>query len=218
MTIVSDTLHVSLETHDINGQRFEPEERPAARVLHVDAPLMDQFGKPLGGQIPTSVAIERPVIEFAQGQRSICGLCKHWDQDAWHKLFVKISSTKNGISLLNGWRHALMTTGNAAMQQAHPDSDGEGVDADLALRACGMCRPLTEATNRPIVTYPASSCPEFLPSEAGAPDPSKPFPLMFENRDLDTERRASGMFDNIMRTVHSRMGKVMTFLFRRKES
>lgn len=218
MTVISDTLHVATsEHHPETGVRYEPEEQPAARVLHVDSAFMDGAGNPLGGQVPTSIAIERTKGEFAEQARSICALCKHFDQDAWHKYMREMRSTKDGLRILNGWHHAMQMTENAAIRQAHPDPDGEGLDSNDALNALGMCRALTEADGNPVMVYPASTCPSHLMGKNGAPDLNKPFPLAFEPRSMDHERKGASMFDAIMNTARKFASKGY-FFFKRKDS
>lgn len=202
--VESDTIEIAANTvHPATGDRLEPEEVMGRRVLGGAGPVTFQGSDKVQGSIPVSISYEAPAAQLAQGFRNTCGLCRNFDQRAWHAYFRKLSSSVDGIRILNQFRFGLVASENAAVVTAHEDKDGD-LDVEHAMMACGLCRPLTEEMMNPIIVYPASSCPQYLLGTNGQPDETKPFPNSFVPKDLEAEKRGSKMFDQIMQKAQQR--------------
>jgi len=195
MDIKDDQLKVlPIEHNPETGDKLEPEERPAERRLVIGgemAQMTDQMGRPLGA-FDQSISIEMPAIDLAHGVRANCFGCKHWNQRAWHAWLSKMSQSKEGNQHLERWRHALVATSNV-----NPE---DRASINMALLACGICEPLSEAAGAPMVTYPQAFCPTVVPET----NPPVPFGDNFAPRDLDMEKFGSMAFDSVM---HAALGK-----------
>lgn len=200
--IQTDTFHVSsLTRNPETGEKLAPEEVPAQRVLGTDAAVGGTGGETLG-RMQVDIQVQAPLIDFATAARQQCMFCKHFDSRAWHALYRKMSETKEGLQILNTFRHGLTITENAAVRSRH-QLDDDDFDVDHAMMACGICRPLTEIVKDPIIVYPVSTCPETLPPPTdGSVDPKIPFPVCFELREeRQTERASSAAYDVIMQAA-----------------
>lgn len=195
-TIESDVLRVSVNTHHPEtGEKLEPEEKPAQRILGTHAPVEHGQG-PMAvgvGSMPTQVIVEAPAIELAKGAREMCMGCKNFDNRAWFELFRAKSSTISGREELEQLCEFLGFTNNGEIFM-----DGEGeVDLAETLKNCGICHPLTEVLGEPLIVSPISSCPKTLAD-------GRPFESCFEPASNEAEKRGTAVFDAVMRQAQGK--------------
>ncbi len=187
-----DILRIQASDYDVEtGHKLEPEEKPAERVVPFDAPLIGSIDQQQHGTFRTSVAVGGTVADFANGIRTMCGLCKHFDEKAWHKLKRSLEASKDGVRQLNVIREALISTGNARIREMHQTPEGD-IDLEHALMMMGVCHPLTEMKRDPVMVHPESTCPPEVRTES-APDG------FFEPLNRETDKAGAQGFDAIMR-------------------
>jgi len=187
MDVKSDRLRIQGSRIDTEtGQRLEPEEVPAERVLEIPAPMQGHMTGEYFGELRASVNVQKTTGEFAQQVRHSCATCKHFDARAWHQLQSKWEVSKEGVQMLNAVRAGIMDVNLARFQDMHLSPEGD-TDLEHALSFLGVCHPHTEIRNDPFIVHPLSGCPE-------GPDYWQP-------RDTDADRAASTGFDQIMQTA-----------------
>jgi len=122
-----------------------------------------------------------------------CSLCKHWNMDAARAIIRQLSQDKEGMLLLNRWRHTFtQMADNPNILYAHEAEDGEGVDVEHALASLGICELLSTLSNAPVMMHPQDFCPDEIP------DTAIPFGIHFEARNPGKWGQG-GSFDQIMR-------------------
>lgn len=185
MEIRGDFLRIQGSDRDTEtGDKIELEEKPAERVLLTDGFVTGSIDKQIHGSMQTSVAISGNVIGFAEGMRSLCATCKHFDQPAWLQHKRKMESSAAGVTILNQLAAALNDTGNANIM--------DPVAREQALQFMGVCHPITEMKNDVVAVHPESSCPGELCG------PGNPRGLHVPVSS-DAEKAGSQAFDAIMR-------------------
>lgn len=197
MDIKGETINVLPLERDEKGDKLEPEERPAQRLLDVSERVQLTNGQKTEGSIRMQVSIEMSAGEIAAGFSSPCMLCKNFDTKAWREYFRFLSSNVDGIRVLNAFRAAIAGSGNAAVRERHVGQDGD-VDVEHALQALGICHPLTETMGEPAIVYPVATCPEFVPGT------NNPFPKCFVPKTSDDEKVSAAAFDSIMRAAQGK--------------
>lgn len=176
----------------VGGARPEPEEMPAQRVLGVAHELYGNVDrKPLGEQ-KVIITTEEPVRTFAQGVRSQCRDCKHFDNPDWMKLkrIWDFSGDPAKLRMLNNLRLTADSVRSDDVKDMHVGMDG-GYDVEAALNSMGVCHAFTEINNEETIVHPLASCPEHLSS-------GQPAPMMFAPKDAATDRRINQTYDTIM--------------------
>jgi len=196
LNIKGERIEILPLTHDEAGNKIEPEQAPARRVLDVSDGILVN-GKKTEKELPISVSMELPAGRLAVGLSEPCASCKHFDAKAWKEYRRKLESTAEGQKELNRMRYAIIGTGNAALQARHAGADGD-LDVEHALSMLGICRPLTELLRDVTIVYPMATCPSALPQH-----PS-PIAKMYTPKTSDDARMRSKVFDNIM---HAAQGK-----------
>lgn len=191
--VESDTIEVAIgDRNPESGERVEPEEKPARRILGGTIGTTTDHGES-AGRMRARVILETTVSELAIGMRNSCFSCKHFDQHAWAVFMRKAWATKEGMQTLNNIRAALEVSENLALREQHQGMDGE-MDLEHALSSLGICQALTEAHGeKPWIVYPGGSCPQTVPEKG------TPFGNAYQPRDSAAEKQSSSAFDAIMR-------------------
>lgn len=190
MKVNGETIQVVPLTHDEKGDKLEPEQAPARRLLDVSDTI--SLTGP-GGEVqstavmPMSVSVEMPAGELALGLSQPCFSCKHFDAQAWLQYRRSRMATPEGRAELQAMSEELVRSANA---------DPE--DVEMAMSGMGICRVLTEARNDAVIVYPVSTCPDTLPNSV------TPFPRSYKPRTSDDARQSSATFDSIMRSAQGR--------------
>jgi len=199
MRIKADLLRVHTGPYAPTGERIEPEQQPAQRVLVTEFPTGMQGTNQQIGAVKGEIIYDVTVGEAAKQARHPCISCRNFDRRAWRKLYIHWSNPATSIEerkLLNGIRTALLETENAKISDRHAALDGD-MDVEHALSVLGVCRPLTEINKDPVIVYPTGGCP------ADVCTPTSPDGLWVA-KDLDAEKMGSSVFDNIMNTAQGR--------------
>lgn len=190
MKINGEKVEVVPLTHDERGEKIEPEQAPARRLLDVSdtITLTGANGEVQSTAVmPMSVSVEMPAGELALGMSQPCFSCKHFDQRAWYEYRRARESTLEGRAELQAMREELIRSANADVDEV-----------EFAMQSMGICRLLTEARNDAVIVYPVSTCPDTLPNT------TTPFPRSYEPRTSDDARQSTLTFDSIMRTAQGR--------------
>lgn len=196
MDIKGETIQVVPLTHDEKGDKLEPEQAPARRLLDVSERItLTNQGVQSDAALPMSVSVEMPAHELAIGMSQPCFSCRHFDQKAWYEYRRAREATLDGREEMARYKAELIRSTNAAPTF---DPVTGNVDVEFAMQSMGVCRPLTEACNDITVVYPVSTCPATLPNSL------TPFPRCYVPRTSDDARQSSATFDQIMRTAQGR--------------
>lgn len=190
MKINGETIQVVPLTHDEKGDKLEPEQAPARRLLDVSDTI--SLTGPNGevqstAVMPMSVSVEMPAGELALGLSQPCFSCKHFDTAAWAQYRRSRMATAEGRAELLAMQEELIRSANA-----------DPSDVEEAFSGMGICRVLTEARNDAVIVYPVSTCPDTLPNSA------VPFPRSYKARTSDDARNSTATFDSIMRSAQGR--------------
>lgn len=196
MSDSEENVVISSLPADANGEKLEPEQQVAKRVIDAAAPLA-HGGEETKLSIPLSIEQYMSAGELAQTVRDPCGECRYFNRTAWHAVVRCASATHEGRKHLNGVRAMLIATQNFAMQDLHTGPDGD-FDTDNALNSLGRCGVLSEMANDDVAVHPLGVCPPQLRS------PEKPRGE-FIPRSIDDERAGSAAFDNVMRAAQGRI-------------
>lgn len=200
MDIKSEKLEVMPLKRDEKGDKVEPEQVPARRLLDVSdtislgAPGSD---KRSDRRMKMNVSIEMPAVDLALGMSRACFMCKNFDNKAFKAWMRKAATTVEGQRDLNSIRAAIAGSSNAAIHARHSNAGDGDTDVEHAIQMLGICHPLTELAREPQIVYPISTCPAN--TRAG-----EPFPNSFTPRTRDDERQSSATFDSIMRSAQGK--------------
>lgn len=196
MKIKEQLLRIQASPYDDRGQRLEPEERPAERILVVDTPMKGNLDQQHHGHMRTSVNIQGNAHQFANGLRTMCAQCKHFDGDAWQKKKRQLSASKEGVQLLNGIRVEMINQGLGPATEMHSNEDE--LDLEHAISFMGFCRAQTEMHREEVLVHPMGGCPPEICTETS--------PLgYFEDANEATKRIGSAEYDRIMRQSQGKM-------------
>lgn len=196
MDIKGEKIEVVPLTRDQNGERIEPEQAPARRLLDVsDRVKLTHNGEKTDATLPMSISVEMPAHELAMGMSQPCFSCRHFDQKAWYEYRRSREGTIDGRDEMARYKAELIRTTNAAPTV---DASGENVDVEFAMRSMGICRVLTEACREATIVYPVSTCPAALPKTGEA------FPRAYVPRTSDDAKQSTATFDSIMRSAQGR--------------
>lgn len=196
MDVKGERIEVLPLTHDEAGNKIEPEQAPARRVLDVSDGIVVN-GQKTEKELPISVSMELPAGQLAVGLSEPCASCKNFDAKAWKQYRRTLESTAEGQRELNKMRWAIIGTGNAAIQARHAAPDGD-TDVEHALAMLGVCHPLTDLLGDVTIVYPMATCPGRLPQIDG------PIPKMYTPKTSDDARMRSKVFDSVMRAAQGR--------------
>lgn len=177
---------------NMKGEKLEPEQQPAQRVMATDA-AVSMRGGPQVGSIPTEIVADGTAGEFANAVRSKCFTCKHFDHKGWNqlRLYWGNSQNKDLFEKLNKVRYALLTTQNPELARRSEGLDGD-FDVEHSLTQMGICRPLTEMNGAAVIVSPISTCPDEVCT------PAAPVGLYLP-KDKEHERLSNVGYDKIMR-------------------
>lgn len=159
------------------------------------------------GQLPGIVRYETTAGALADGSKTACGVCSHWDQKAWTKMVRDADSP-----LATAEDRQTITQARTRLIKAF------GVEqAEEALRQFGICKVMTEIIHGwvkrdpihyPAVTFQSANCPTYVSaglSPLGIPNrielvtPASPHGL-FKARDVESQvigdkRRDTVLYD-----------------------
>lgn len=197
LRIRSDILRVGSTAMTMKGEKLEPEAQPAQRVMMTDA-AVSMRGSGQIGSIPTEIVADGTAGEFANAMRSKCFTCKNFDAKAWTqlRLYWGNSSDKDLFEKLNKVRYALLTTQNPELSRRSEGMDGD-FDVEHSVSQLGLCKPMTEMNQDPVIVSPISTCPDQVCT------PSNPSGL-YVPKDREHERLGSSAYDKIMRMATGR--------------
>lgn len=174
-----------------HGVADEPEEQPARIVLDNEIPVNIGRGPndpnaQSVGDMAGVVTIDGTAGGFANDLRTNCGLCKHFDHDAWRKLHAAW-----GAPLASPEQKTALADITAAAIQTITGGDASPAAVGEALAMCGICHPMTEEGGQAaiVVSGPWTPC-------GGA---------YFKPRGLAEEKASSAIFDAIMRVAQGRV-------------
>lgn len=197
MEIKGEKIEVVPLTRDEKGDKIEPEQAPARRLLDVsDRVTLTNNGTKTDQTLPISISVEMPAHELAIGMSQPCFSCRHFDQKAWYEYRRSREATVDGREEMARYKAELVRSTNAAPTVDPVSGD---VDVEFALQSMGVCRPLTEACGEVTIVYPVSTCPANLPKTG------EPFPRCYVPRTSDDARQSTATFDRIMRTAQGRI-------------
>ncbi len=164
------------------------------------------------GSVPTQIVYDTTAGALADGAKTACGQCKHWDHVSWLRMVKDADgplASKEDRQTITQARTRLMTA--YGLEQA-----------EEALKQFGICKVLTEIIHGwvqkdplhwPAATKNDANCPTYVSagmSSLGIPNrvelvtPAAPFGL-FKPKDLDArtigdKRRDSVLFDASAKT------------------
>lgn len=200
MKIKADYLRIRNVPFDAEGKPVEPEQQPVQREIQTSFDVTGNMTGQHFGSLPSQIIVENHTVQdFVPMARWKCKGCKHFDREAWKKLMAAWEDPSAPIEqrkYLNGIRGMLHETGNADILKRHNDGSG-GLDVDHALKTLGICRPMSEIKQAPIIVYPTSSCPIEVCS---AEQPQG----FYTPKDREAERQGSEAFDKLMRAAQGR--------------
>lgn len=162
---------------------------PAERLLEVPALVTGNLTGENLGELSSSIAVQKTAGDFANECRKQCASCKHFDAPAWQRLKAKWECSKEGVQQLNQMRAGIMEVGLSKVKELHQAPDGD-IDLEHALAFLGVCHPLTEIHNDPVIVHPMSGCPDGLD--------------LWEAANTDADKISASAFDQIM---HAAEGK-----------
>lgn len=189
MKINSETVQVVPLTHDEKGDKLEPEQAPARRLLDVSDTVTLTGG---GGSVqttatmPMTVSVEMSAGELARGFSTPCFSCKHFDAEAWRDYVETKASSPEGRTYIHELKADYIRQGGAELG-----------DVEEIFSTMGVCRLLSEACRDVIAVHPVSTCPATLKD-------GTPFPRSYKPRTSDDARQSSATFDSIMRSAQGR--------------
>lgn len=192
LKIKADVLRIRNSALNAKGEKLEPEQQPAQRVLVTEFDASMQGG-PKKGAIKGEVVYESTAGQLAAAIRNPCWSCSHFDKVAWKRLHsawgdptAPIDSRKQ----LNGIRAALLETSNAQIIEKSQTQEGD-MDVEHAMGLLGICRPLTEIDGNPVIVSPKGGCPDSVCT------PSQPDGF-FRPKDRAVERSNASNYDTIL--------------------
>lgn len=190
MEIKGEKVEVVPFARDDKGQKLEPEEAPARRLLDVSQRIT--LSGPDGTTqstvaLPMSISLEMPAHELARGMSQPCFSCRHFDAKAWGEYRRAKLATPEG-------RAEMISMGEGLIENGAADPE----DVEAVLDTMGICRVLTEARRDAVTVHPVSTCPDTLPNSV------EPFPRSYEPRSSDDARQSTATFDSIMRSAQGR--------------
>lgn len=190
MEIKGEKIEVVPLKRDEAGDKVEPEQAPARRLLDVSQSitLTGANGEAqTTAALPMTVSIEMPALELAMGLSSPCFSCRYFDQKAWYEYRRSQTATVDGRAKLQAMEEELIRSANA-----------DPADVEEAMQSMGICQVLTEARRDAVIVHPVSTCPDTLPNS------TVPFPRSYKARTSDDARNATATFDSIMRSAQGR--------------
>ena len=204
MDVFDDKLRISQSDRDEKGKQIDPEERPVERVITTAIPVglsngqsVEAFTKgDARGEVPNEVSVTGSAVEFAQGFRGRCRLCKHFDREGFRrwKKDVDLSGDPERRKFLNFLRSKVLGEMYEQTISKHQGPDGD-LDVEHAVNEFGICRALSHAFNDLFAVWPDAGCPVADPS-------GKPIdPAPFTPRDSDAAREGTSSYDTILKTA-----------------
>ncbi len=166
---------------------------------------MGQLNQGELGAVPTVIEYTSTAGDLANGARTACQACKHWNQKAWYKF---VSDSTGPLSKLED-RETIKGTKNRLALAYGPEN------VQAAMESMGICTVMTEIIEGwvgknpihwPVVTQDIANCPSSVSagtSSLGIPNrielvtPAAPFGL-FKPRDLDAVKIGNQRRDGVL--------------------
>ncbi len=207
-------LRISSKSIEFSRAPQVDAEGQAARVNYGTrvAGGMNQLNQGELGSIPGVIQYDTTAGALADGARTACGVCKHWDSVAWLRMVRDADSP-----LATAEDRQTITQARTRLMKAY------GVEqAEEALRQFGICKVMSEIIHGwvgkdpihwPAVVKNDANCPEYVSaglSPLGIPNrvqivtPAAPFGL-FKPKDLDATTIGDKRRDEVL---FSAAGKV----------
>ncbi len=200
---------------EITGKKIEFSQTPqtdaegqAAKITYATraGAGMGQVNRGELGSIPAVIQYDTTAGELADGARTACQACRHWDQTTWLKMVRDADSPL--ASKEDKWT---ITQARTRLFKAY------GADYEAALMQFGICKVMSEIIHGwvkkdplhwPAATSADANCPEYvsagmsplgIPNRVTIKTPANPFGL-FKPKDLDAikignQRRDGVLFD-----------------------
>lgn len=205
-----------------NDPAFAPEQQRVVRQYNTRAEATPRGGDggmaqggPLG-TIPAAVQYTTSAGEMAQGARTSCGSCKHFDVKAWREFLIKAT----GPASTPEWRATIRTMEARIAMAGYgyaADNDHAEDGVQKTLYNHGICRVLSDWVESqagrdpnwwPVVPWREASCPTVCRAGAGKPQlqvvtAQQPYGL-YKPRDLDAQKAGAARYDAMM---HAAAGK-----------
>ncbi len=158
------------------------------------------------GALPGIVEYNTTAGEMAQGARTACAGCRHFDVRAWHKflsLATGPASKAEDRETINAMKGRIMMAGYGVL-----DAKGE-VDIDATVMLHGICRVLSDIVEGfvgrdpmhwPVISWRESSCPTYVqagPHRTEVVTPAAPYGF-FKPVDLDAQKIGAQRYDQIL--------------------
>jgi hypothetical protein len=168
------------------------------------------------GSIPGIIEYQTTAGAMANGVRTACAACKHFDQKAWHQ-FLAVStgpgSKAEDRETINGMRARLMMAGYG------PEDDKGELDVEAALASFGICRVLSDwiegalkvrdPIHWPVVVGRDATCPTYVQAREHRMEvttPAAPFGL-YAPRDLDAKKIGAARYDAVLQGASGKIIK-----------
>lgn len=160
--IESDVTQIASGVTDDKGQKLEPEEQPARRILgtHIDA----NYGQAIVGKgLRSSVMLYDTAQQFALEAKSECRLCKHWNKRLWKEVLDEAIASPDPLDqkMLFRMMGDLADSTNPQLQEMQANEEGE-MDLYRGLRFFGACMIQTEMHHSPVFSHAVSTCQHIL--------------------------------------------------------
>lgn len=190
MKITDDRLEVQHVPELQDGSKVEPEEQAARRVIETPAFVKvgtgpkDPYATHVRKNLAGSFTFETSAGEAAKHEASYCIMCKHFRNDAFR-------------ALKSHWEAVNDPSGKVILDKTRSFL-GVGPDViERELATLGLCEPLTEACNEPVIVFPEGGCPDEGPN-------GEPFVPLFKPRDAEMRRHSAAAFDRVMSAAQGR--------------
>ena len=207
MEVKDDLIRVQASDYDESGNKLEPEEKPAERILPVDAPVDMSMSGERVGSLRAAVTVQATAGEFAHALQNVCGGCRHFNNPRWRSFIrrAETSLSKEKLKALNGVRAALLEQGLANLDDNSNPLDQR--DIENVLGCLGVCNALTEIRGGDeLIVHPESRCPENVIT------PSMPNGY-FQSVSKDSRRITDRAYDMVMGYATGKVGAVARKIF-----
>lgn len=163
------------------------------------------------GLIPGKIQYTTNVGDMANGARTACAGCKHFDVRAWQTFL----SAATGPASSAESRQTIETMKARIMMAGYGYTDNnDEVDIERTIAQHGICRPLSDWVEAsvgrnpihwPVVAWREASCPNTChagPHTLQVVTPAEPLGL-FRPKDLDAQKIGAGKYDAVLHAAQS---------------
>lgn len=188
MKIEGEKIEIAHVPYDDKGDKLEPEQQPARRLLYSPVDTKFDGGTDTGHQMSTFISVEMTAEELAQGIAKPCRACRHFNKKAALEWYNRAQQTPAGIEILRQFA------------AEHPNLDELG--PERAFGIMGVCNPMSELARETMLVHPDSTCPETVRDWDGQ---ACKFGSHFVPDDRTEEKNSSTVKDQIMRKAEGRI-------------